>query len=275
MNNLSPFVLLLLVLLGAMSLVMAMTWRFAKKWNNYGVVDAVWAGSFFLVAVLCFFGAPGWGVRKALLLLTVALWSLRLAFYLGKRTLSHHPVEDERYRALRGDYGNHAALRFFLFFQYQGLSVVLLATPFIEISLNPSPRLSLWEMCGFVLVLLSVMGEALADAQMEKFKSDPTNKQKTCDVGLWKYSRHPNYFFESAVWWGFFIMALGTDGAFYTIYAPFVILMLLLKVTGVPPSEAQALKKRGEEYRLYQERTSMFIPWFPKTLQSSSQKDSF
>jgi steroid 5-alpha reductase family enzyme len=244
--------------------IMIATWLFAKKVNNYSVVDAVWAISFFLLSGLYCFAAEGWGLRKILVLAVVAMWSLRLGIFLAIRIKSHHPEEDLRYKQLRSEYGDNVGFRFFLFFIYQGLSVAILTLPFLEMFGNAEAALHPLEIAGACIVVLSLCGEAIADAQASAFKAKPENKLKTCDVGLWRYSRHPNYFFESCVWWGFYIMTLGTPGTAYTIFAPLTILLLLLKVTGVPPSEAQALKKRGEVYRQYQRRTSMFIPWFPK-----------
>ena len=247
-----------------MFLIMSGTWYFAKRWNNYSIVDAVWSLSFALMAAFFAVISAGWMPRKILILSVVFLWSLRLGLFLARRIYSHHPHEDERYKSLRADYGDRVPFRFFMFFQYQGISVVILSFLYLEVLRNPTPEFSIFEIVGFAVSLLSLIGESVADNQANQFKSDPANRLRVCDVGLWKYSRHPNYFFESMIWWGFYIIALGTVGTVYTIYAPLIILLVLLKVTGVPPSEAQALKKRGEAYRRYQERTSMFVPWFPK-----------
>ncbi|WP_415061413.1 DUF1295 domain-containing protein [Bdellovibrio sp.] len=247
-----------------MVLLMTGTWLLGRRWNNYSVIDSLWSLSFSLVSCFYFFTSPGWWVRKALVLSVVMLWSLRLSYFLSRRIYSHHPAEDSRYKALRDEYGSQVVWRFFLFFQYQGLSVVLLSLVFLEPMRNTKDSLSLIEGIGLSLSLLSLLGESISDTQAQKFKAKPENYSKVCDVGLWKYSRHPNYFFESLVWWGFFVTALGTAGAFYTIYAPLTILLVLTRVTGIPPSEAQALKKRGDAYRQYQAKTSAFVPWFPK-----------
>lgn len=244
--------------------LMAITWLFAVQWDNYGIVDAVWSLSFFGMAALASGFTSGWAPRKFLLLAVVGLWSLRLGIFLARRIYGHHPVEDSRYKALRVSYGARMKFRFFLFFQFQALSVVALSIPFLKIALNDAPEFHLLEWLGASLFLFSLLGEALSDAQMNAFKAKPENAGKTCMVGLWRYSRHPNYFFESCIWWSFWIFALGTPGTIFTVYCPLVILFLLLKVTGVPPAEAQAVKKRGQEYLEYQKRTSVFVPWFPK-----------
>ncbi|QDK36883.1 DUF1295 domain-containing protein [Bdellovibrio sp. NC01] len=247
-----------------MVLLMTLTWRFAKRWNNYSIVDVIWPLSFSVVGGLYYLTSEGWWLRKALVLAVVMLWSLRLSFFLGRRVYSHHPAEDSRYKTLRQDYGTNLVWRFFLFFQYQGISVVLLSIVFLMPLRNSAENLNGLEIAGLLLSLLSLFGESIADAQAQKFKTNPANHSKVCDVGLWKYSRHPNYFFESMIWWGFYVTALGTPGGAYTVYAPLIILFILVKVTGIPPSETQALQKRGDAYREYQSRTSAFVPWFPK-----------
>lgn len=247
-----------------MILVMSVTWALGRRWNNYGIVDIVWSFSFFLISTVYYFTSQGWWIRKILILSVVALWSLRLSCFLARRVCSHHPVEDSRYKTLRQEYGAQMAWRFFLFFQYQGMSVVLLSLVFLEPLRNPTESISVLEGAGLALSLLALVGESVSDAQAQKFKANPENHTKVCDVGLWRYSRHPNYFFESLIWWGFYAMALGTAGAFYTVYAPLTILFVLVKVTGIPPSEVQALRKRGDAYRQYQAKTSAFIPWFPQ-----------
>lgn len=250
--------------LAVMVAVMSLTWGLARRWNNYSIVDAVWAGGFFILALFFALTEPGFWLRKTLFLAVVGLWSLRLAFFLARRIHSHHPEEDTRYQQLRIDYGAHVASRFFLFFQYQAVSVVFLAVPFLEILRAEGSRLNWGETAGLLISVLSLVGEAVADSQAQSFKKKPENRHKTCQEGLWRYSRHPNYFFESCIWWGFYITAVSASQAYYTLYAPLIILFLLLKVTGVPPSETAALKKRGEEYRLYQRTTSVFVPWFRK-----------
>ena len=262
----SDFWMLLLNALMLSSIVMLGAWRVARRVNNYSLVDAIWAFSFALLTAGFALEGTGWWVRKFVIALMVGFWSLRLGLFLFRRIRSHYPAEDSRYEELRKNYAPYEARRFFFFFQYQAWSVVLLVVPFLEICLNPSEEWSVFEIIGGLIWLISVLGESLADAQMNRFKKNPLNKGKVCQEGLWKYSRHPNYFFESCLWWGYFIFALGTPGAAYVVYAPLIILFLLLKVTGVPLAEAQSLKSRGQEYRDYQRRTSVFIPWPPKSI---------
>ncbi len=246
------------------SLAFAIFWVFGRRINNYSIVDIVWSYSFIGLVGLFICFSEGWSLRKIFLLTMVGAWSLRLGTFLFWRIYKAHPAEDNRYQNLRKKYAPKVASNFFWFFQYQAWSVVLLSFMFLEISFNTSPALSNAEIIGFALWLIAFAGEALSDHQMATFRKNPSNKGQTCKVGLWRFSRHPNYFFESLIWWSFYIFALGTAGTWYTIYSPLIILLLLLKVTGVPPAEAQSLKTRGEAYMQYQRETSVFIPWFPK-----------
>lgn len=134
----------------------------------------------------------------------------------------------------------------------QAASVVLLAAAFLLASLNPSPVLHPLEYAGAALWLLALSGEALADAQLAAFKKNPANKGQVCAVGLWRYSRHPNYFFEWLVWVSFFVFALASPCGWLAIVGPASILYLLLRVTGIPMTEEQSLRSRGDAYRRYQ-----------------------
>ena len=255
---------LLLIGLLVVIILMTLTLLLSVKVENFGIVDATWSLSFLVQALFFFFLADGYEPRKWLLLITVGLWSFRLGYYLTKRIYSHHPHEDTRYIALREDYGQNYRFRFFIFFMLQAFSVSLLTFPLIFAFTNQNPEIHLLEYLGVAVWALALIGESIADKQLNSFKTNPLNRGKTCDVGLWKYSRHPNYFFESVIWWGYYLMLLGAGNIYWGIYSPLIILFILLKVTGVPPSEAQALKSRGDEYRRYQETTSVFVPWFPK-----------
>ncbi len=247
-----------------MSFIFILMWLLAKKINNYGIVDIVWSYGFLAVVGFYMISTDGWISRKLLVLTMAGVWSFRLGTFLFWRIVKAHPEEDSRYQNLRLKYAPAIASNFFWFFQFQAWSVVLLSLLFLEISLNKTSEILMIEKIGFAVWLIAIIGESLADHQMTLFRKDPKNKGQVCKAGLWRYSRHPNYFFESLIWWGFFIFALGTPGAMYTIYSPLIILLLLLKVTGVPPAEIQSLKSRGEAYRQYQKETSVFIPWFHK-----------
>jgi steroid 5-alpha reductase family enzyme len=151
-----------------------------------------------------------------------------------------------------------------MFFELQALIAVVFSLPFLLAAGNPSPRLGVLEILGLALALLATVGEATADWQAQRFKRDPGNSAAVVNVGLWRYSRHPNYFFESLVWWGFCIAALDSPWGWITLVCPLFMLYFLLRVTGIPLTEKHSLESRGEAYREYQRTTSRFIPWFPK-----------
>jgi len=254
-------ILILLSFLPVLLLVV-ITYFIGRATRNYSVVDATWSLAFAVQAVFFYLFSSGNPERKALALIMLALWSLRLGFFLTRRIFRHHPHVDSRYVKLKEEYGENYHFRFFLFYMMQAISVSILTIPFVFLVQNPAPIKSI-EWAGLILWAAALAGESLSDAQMNKFKSRPENKGKSCNIGLWKYSRHPNYFFEGLIWWGYYLVFLGS-GLWWGIYAPLIILHLLLNVTGVPPSEEQAMKNRGEDYRKYQQKTSKFIPWFPK-----------
>lgn len=259
----STLVLALIATAGACTLF-AVAYAFSRRVDNYGFVDVVWSYAFAVLAGFYALAGQGWPVRRALLAAMVAVWSLRLGTHLAVRVASHHPVEDSRYVQLRRDWADVFATKMFGFFQLQAVSVVALGVAFLFAAQNPAPQLHALEFAGAALWLLAISGEALADAQLASFKRDPANKGGVCTVGLWHYSRHPNYFFEWLIWVAYFLFALASPLGWIAIIGPAGILFLLLRVTGIPMAEAQSLRSRGDAFRRYQRTTSAFVPWFPK-----------
>lgn len=259
----NPLLLVLLALAGLCT-VFAALYLVARRWNNYGIVDIAWAYAFGALALFYAALAPGWPVRRALIAALAVVWSFRLGTHLAVRVIGHHPVEDGRYVQLRKDWAANFVTKMFWFFQMQAASVVLLGAAFLVVALNPAPALHPLEIAGALLWLLAIGGEALADAQLAAFKKNPAHKGQVCAVGLWRFSRHPNYFFEWLIWVAFFVFALGSPHGWVALIGPASILYLLLRVTGIPMTEEQSLRSRGDAYRRYQQTTSAFIPWFPK-----------
>ena len=245
--------------------IMLVVWTFAKRMNNAGIVDIWWSFAFTPVAIFCGVFGSGSPVRNALITAMVCAWSCRLGTHLFKRVMSHHPNEDPRYAALRTQFPNHTWLMFFGFFQLQGVLIALLSVPVALACANPSGELGLFELAGIVLWCVALGGEAISDAQLERFRSQPANRGQVCDIGLWKFSRHPNYFFEWVVWVAYFVFAVGSPFGWAGVLSPLLMLYFLTCVTGIPPSEAHSLESRGDAYRAYQSRTSPFFPWFPKS----------
>ncbi|MDB6140835.1 MAG: hypothetical protein JWO94_3907 [Verrucomicrobiaceae bacterium] len=241
------------------------TWALSLKLDNFSFVDVTWSYSLAFLAPLYALCGEGFITRRLLAATMAALWSIRLGSYLLRRIIRHHPHEDVRYLVLRANWKGSLARSFFWFFQAQALLILLLSAPVLLACVNPSPHLSTVELLGAVVWLIGICGEALSDAQMGAFKRDPASKGKVCQTGLWRYSRHPNYFFESLVWWGFWLFACGSPWGWATAYAPLMILYFLLRVTGIPLTEKCSVESKGEAYREYQRTTSAFVPWMPKS----------
>jgi steroid 5-alpha reductase family enzyme len=256
--------LLALVGLAALCAGFAAVYALARRMNNYGIVDIAWSYALGGLAIFYALAGAGWGPRRVLIAVLAGVWSARLGTHLFVRVMGHHPVEDGRYVRLRQDWAANFTTKMFGFFQLQAVSVVVLGVAFLAPCANPSPALHPAEIAGALLWLVAVGGEALADAQLAAFKRDPANRGRVCAVGLWRYSRHPNYFFEWLVWVAYFVFALGSPWGAAALVGPVSILWLLLRVTGIPLTEEQAVRTKGDAYRRYQRTTSAFVPWFPK-----------
>ncbi|MDE3194866.1 MAG: DUF1295 domain-containing protein [Acidobacteriota bacterium] len=253
----------------AVCLMMFLLWLVHLPMNNAAIVDFGWAFGLALLGIGYAIAGHGWPLRSALLALMSGIWGLRLALYLLLTRVIGHP-EEGRYRVLRRSWKTNLPLKFLFFFEFQALLDVVLAIPFLLIAVNPSPRLSPFEVMGAALWAVAFFGELAADAQLSRFKSRPENRGRSCQAGLWRYSRHPNYFFEWLIWMSFAIFALGSPRGWLGFLSPALILYFLLRVTGIPATEEQAVRTRGEEYRRYQRTTNAFIPWFRKTWSAKS-----
>lgn len=257
----SPYLSLPLISFAAVSVIMIIIFIWAKIIKNNGIVDIFWAFNFLVIAVIVYFLADGNETRKMMVCGLAALWSLRLGIYLLIRVGSHIKEEEGRYKALRQEWSDTV---FFFFFQGQAFSNVMLAIPYFLIALNNDPQIHLLEYIGAGLWALSIVGEGLSDYQLARFKKNPANKGKVCRDGLWNYSRHPNYFFQLMIWISVFIMALPSPYGYLAVICPLSIGYLIFKVTGIPMTEEQAVRSKGELYKEYQRTTSSFVPWFKK-----------
>jgi steroid 5-alpha reductase family enzyme len=249
---------------GMMAVMFFFAWAWAEKCKNYSLVDAVWAFGIGLIGCLWLFLKGDLSLKCFVAAGLVMMWSLRLGIHLEQRIRRAHPTEDTRYAKLRGVWAGRVSSAFFWFFQAQGISVIVLALPFLLIALDTNRVWSFWESLGLVVTLIGISGESLADFQMSDFKSKNRDRASVCQEGLWRYSRHPNYFFEAVIWIGFYLYACGSEWGWTMIHAPVCIIYLLLRVTGIPPTEAAAVLRKGDAYRRYQATTSPFIPWLPK-----------
>ena len=238
-------------------------WFVQERTRNAGIVDVGWAASFTAVAAL--FGVTADTSRASFLPigLVVVLWSTRLASYLVTRGAATG-AEEGRYVTLRQRWALRATKRFFVFFQAQAALAALLSIAFVVPFVTEPWDNGALRVVGVVIALGAVVGETLADAQLARWKREPANRGKVCDVGLWSYSRHPNYFFEWCVWLGFAIYGLAFAGGWIAFVGQGIILASIFGVTGIPPTERQAIQSKGEAYRQYQRRVSKFVPMPPK-----------
>ncbi len=241
-------------------------WLVARRTRNAGIVDVGWALSF--TGVIGVFGLSPLEPKAAWLpiSLIVIAWSTRLGCYLVWRGAATGP-EEGRYVELRRRWALRANKRFFVFFQAQAALTALLSTAFVVPFVAPPWDGGVLRSLGVAIALTGVVGEAFADLQLARFKADPANKGKVCEVGLWQFSRHPNYFFEWSVWIGYALYTLAFMFPYNLIglVGQGIILASIFGVTGIPPTENQAIRSKGEAYRDYQKRVSRFIPLPPKT----------
>jgi steroid 5-alpha reductase family enzyme len=246
---------------GLSVVLFALVWMLSVRIRNYGFLDVVWTLSIAVLALLYAWLGAGVLEKRLTFCAVGAAWSLRLGIYILLRVSRHHPDEDVRYRSLRERW--QGPWRFLLFFELQALIAVVFSLPFLLAAFDSRPTWTHLQLLGLTLAIGATAGEALADWQAQSFRRKPANSNAVLDAGLWRYSRHPNYFFESLVWWGFWIAALDFPHGWITIVCPLLMLHLLLNVTGIPLTEKHSLERRGEAYREYQRRTSRFIPWLP------------
>jgi len=238
-------------------LVMALlVWALCTLRRNVGLVDIFWS-MFVLVAALCFVReAPEPTSRMLLVLLLAGIWAVRLAAYLAVR--NRNAPEDHRYQAIRArNQPRFAWKSLYLVFGLQAVLAFIVSLPLYAAMTSTAP-LSVLDVAGAALVVAGVMVESIADAQLADFRDDPANRDAVLDQGLWRYSRHPNYFGEFCVWWGFFMLALAAGG-WWSIASPLLMSLLLMRVSGVTLMEKD-IKGRRPGYAGYVARTNAFFP---------------
>jgi steroid 5-alpha reductase family enzyme len=247
------------------AVIMLVTWYFSEQINKAAIVDVVWT---FSIGLLALFYAltlsTSEPMRKWLVTGIALLWSLRLGIHLFKRISKE--AEDKRYAELKKKWGKKASGKMMIFFQQQGVADSLLSLPILLAIINPTSFPSLFDYLGLFLVAAGVIGDGVADKQLKQFKKNRGNQGKTCRSGLWRYSRHPNYFFEWVFWIGVPCFAIGYPWGLFAWVSPVIMFTILVKYTGIPPAEKQALLSRGEDYRNYQKETNAFFPWLPKNI---------
>jgi steroid 5-alpha reductase family enzyme len=241
--------------------IMAAAWAFSMRVKNVGYVDVVWAGLMSASALFVATQSSGSSLSSILVAVMGGLWGARLCLYLLKRVL--HEAEDGRYQALRAAWQG-SPTKFFVFFQMQAVIVVLFSIPFYVAANTATEGFTIWHVLALLTWLVSTIGESIADQQLAGFRNNPENKGSTCRDGLWSWSRHPNYFFEWLHWFAYVFISIGNPLFLFSFVGPAVMLAFLYRVSGIPWTEAQALRSRGENYACYQRQVSAFFPWPPK-----------
>ena len=255
--------LLLATALAGVCAWMLLLWMVQRVTGNAALVDLGWTVSVPALHLYFAWGAGGSPARGFLLASLVTLWGLRLGGYLAWTRLRPGMPEEGRYQQLREEWGEHFQRNLFWFYQAQAWAAFALVVVFVPVYQDVRPVGSL-ELLGIGLFLLGWSGVSMADAQLSEFKSQEANRGRVCQSGLWNYSRHPNYFFECVLWFGWATYGIASPGGTWAFLAPLTILYLVLHVTGIPPTEAQSVRSKGDAYREYQRTTSAFVPWWKR-----------
>ncbi|MBW2407275.1 MAG: DUF1295 domain-containing protein [Deltaproteobacteria bacterium] len=250
--------------LTAVIFMMIMGWVLSLILKNVTVVDSLWGLGFVMIALTTFFLAHGFLGRKLLTTFLVTCWGVRLSIYLTWRNWGKG--EDPRYGSWREKSGkNFWIVSLFKVFLLQALFLWAISISIQYGMTSGTPEMITWlDVCGCILWGVGFVFEAVGDWQLAAFKSNPDNKGKVMDRGLWAYTRHPNYFGESLMWWGIFLIAFSTPNSWWTVLSPLIITGVLLKMTGIPLTEKTIVVHRPG-YKEYVQRTNAFFPWFPKS----------
>lgn len=266
----ATFIVAALALSISLSAIMAGAWLIWRGTQNSGWVDATWTFGLGLVgaasALTPLMLSGEMTARQGLVLALVAAWALRLGVHIAQRSAGI--TDDPRYAKLLQGWGEEAPRRMFWLVQKQALVSIPLALSILLAAWNPAPGLRALDMLGVLVLVVGIGGAALADNQLRRFRNVPSNHGSVCDSGLWRYSRHPNYFFEWLGWIAYPLIAIDPTGAYpwgwLALAGPACMYWLLVYVSGIPPLEAHMLERRGERFRTYQARTSAFFPAPPR-----------
>jgi steroid 5-alpha reductase family enzyme len=254
----------LMVVSGAAILALVVfTWLLSLRLRDASIVDVAFVAGIVLVAWLAFAIAEGSAARKVLVVTLTTLWGLRLAGYITRRKLGEG--EDFRYEELRQRYGERFPIvSLVVVFLFQGAGIWAVSLPVQTAQVPDSPQgLVLLDFVGIAVWSVGMLFESVADFQLARFRADPRNRGKVMDSGLWRYSRHPNYFGEFCIWWGLYAVALATVEAWWSIIGPLTMSFILIRLFGVPAMEPH-LSRTKEGYEDYVRRTSAFLPKPPR-----------
>ena len=235
------------------------TWLYSLYRNDVSIVDSLWSLMFLAGAVVYLMSADAVTTGNILLMVLVSLWAIRLSVFLTIRNWGKE--EDRRYQEIRANNEPGFNIKsLYIIFGLQAVLAWVISIPLL-LALTGGADVGVIELVATALWIIGFLFESIADYQLYRFKSDAANKGKVLDTGLWAYSRHPNYFGEFLIWWAYFLFAL-SSGAWWTVYAPLLMTLLLLKVSGVSLME-KGITERRSEYRRYIETTNAFFPGKP------------
>lgn len=266
--SLLQFILTVAATAAALCVVMAVAWRVQQASGKSGWVNSTWTfgvGAVAAVAALVPVAGAASPVRQVAVAALCAIWSLRLGSHVAAR--NRRSGDDPRYRQLTVEWGSNSSRRMFWFLQSQAAVGVIFAMAVALAAHNPSPAWRFQDDVGVAVALAAIFGEATADRQLRRFTASASNRNAVCDVGLWRWSRHPNYFFEWLYWWAYPVVAIGPLGGnplgWLALAAPLCMYWLLVHVSGIPPLEQHMERTRGDAFRAYRRKTSAFFPWPP------------
>ncbi len=251
-------VVTLVIVSGAVAL-----WGYSLRRRDASIVDSFWGPGFAVVALIGAVAGGGAPPRRLLLLVLVSIWGIRLGAHIYRR--NRGKGEDFRYRAMRERAGGRFALASLVtVFLLQAALLLVIALPLVAAAAAPAPAaLGAFDLAGVALWLIGFLFEAVGDAQLARFRADPASRGQVMDRGLWRLTRHPNYFGDATLWWGFYLIAAAVPAARWTAVGPLLMTFLLVRVSGVALLE-QGMAERRPGYRDYVLRTSAFFPWPPK-----------
>jgi steroid 5-alpha reductase family enzyme len=249
----------LLIILSLMTIL----WVISIFLRNVSIVDLFWGLGFVIISVFFFINTNGNESRKIILMTLVTIWGLRLSIYIAWRNSGMG--EDFRYRQFREKYGpkRYWWISFFQTFMLQGILMWLISAPLLGAMVSGQERdLGILDYAGIIVWITGFLFEAGGDFQLAVFKANPTNKGKVLDTGFWRFTRHPNYFGDSAVWWGYGLICFSA-GSYLPVLGSVLMTFLIIKISGVLLLE-KSLKEQKPQYIEYIRKTSTFIPWFRK-----------
>jgi steroid 5-alpha reductase family enzyme len=265
------FLAIVVAVSAGLAAIMAAAWLVWRSTKNSGWVDTIWTFGLGLVGGLGALTALlhyGVTARPILVAVLIVVWSLRLGLHIARRTTGI--TDDPRYAKLLRDWGTDAARQMFWLLQKQAFVSIPLALSVVLATWNPLPGLRFLDLLGVLVLAVGIAGEAVSDRELRRFRADPANRDRICEIGLWSWSRHPNYFFEWFGWLAYPLFAIDLGGGypwgFIALIGPACMYWLLVHVSGIPPLEAHMQERRGKEFRGYQARTNAFFPAPPRTL---------